>query len=64
MLKELGVELVMAGRSERRHEFGEDNVMVNRKVRKALEVGFTTLSSGKICKDHSGKFLMSMGITI
>ncbi len=43
MLKELGIELVMIGHSERRHGFHEDNVMENRKVRKALESGFTTL---------------------
>ncbi|MDO5424240.1 MAG: triose-phosphate isomerase [Eubacteriales bacterium] len=43
MLKELGVDLVMVGHSERRHGFGETDEMVNRKVRKALEWGFTTL---------------------
>lgn len=43
MLKELGVDLVMVGHSERRHGFGEDDYTENRKVRKALEYGFTTL---------------------
>ncbi len=43
MLKELGLDLVMIGHSERRHGFGESNEMENKKVRKALEYGFTTL---------------------
>lgn len=43
MLKELGVELVMVGHSERRHGFGESNETENKKVKKALEYGFTTL---------------------
>ena len=37
MLKETGVSYVIIGHSERRQLFGETDVMVNRKVRKALE---------------------------
>ena len=37
------MDLVMVGHSERRHGFGESNEMENRKVKKALEYGFTTL---------------------
>ncbi len=43
MLKELGIDLVMIGHSERRHGFGESNEIENKKVRKALEYGFTVL---------------------
>lgn len=43
MLRELGVDLVMIGHSERRHSFGESNEMENKKVLKAQEYGFTTL---------------------
>lgn len=43
MLKELGLDLVMVGHSERRHGFGESNETENKKVKKALEYGFTTL---------------------
>ena len=39
MLKELGLDLVMIGHSERRHVFGEEN----KKVKAALNHGFTTL---------------------
>lgn len=37
MLVELGVEYVVIGHSERRQYFKEDNEMVNRKIRKAIE---------------------------
>lgn len=43
MLQELGISLVMIGHSERRHVFGETDEMENKKVRCALEHGFTTL---------------------
>jgi triosephosphate isomerase (TIM) len=36
MLKDLGVNLAIVGHSERRQIFGEDNVMVNRRVHGAL----------------------------
>lgn len=39
MLKDLGVEYVILGHSERREIFGECDEMINKKVVKALEVG-------------------------
>lgn len=43
MLKELGLDLVMIGHSERRHGFGETDYVENLKILKAQEYGFTTL---------------------
>lgn len=43
MLKELGLDLVMIGHSERRHVFGETDNAENLKVKAALNHGFTTL---------------------
>ena len=39
MLKEGGVEYVIAGHSERREYFGETDEIVNKKIKKALEHG-------------------------
>lgn len=43
MLKELGLDLVMIGHSERRHVFGETDAEENKKVKASLNHGFTTL---------------------
>jgi len=37
MLKDLGVNTAIIGHSERRHIFGEDNLMINRRLRAALD---------------------------
>lgn len=37
MLKELGVKYVILGHSERRQHFNEDNELINRKIKKALQ---------------------------
>jgi triosephosphate isomerase len=39
MLKEIGVEYVILGHSERRHVFNEDNALINKKVKTALSNG-------------------------
>lgn len=51
MLQELGLKLVELGHSERRHVFGETNQMMDRKVRAALDHGFTTL----LCIGETGE---------
>lgn len=43
MLKELNLDLVMIGHSERRHVFKESDIEENKKVRAALSHGFTVL---------------------
>ncbi|MBQ2529088.1 MAG: triose-phosphate isomerase, partial [Treponema sp.] len=39
MLKDIGVQSVILGHSERRHEIGESDELINKKVRRALEQG-------------------------
>lgn len=39
MLKDIGVQTVIIGHSERRHEIGESDMLINTKVRKALDSG-------------------------
>lgn len=39
MLKNAGAQFVLLGHSERRHLYGEDDQFINRKLKKALEVG-------------------------
>jgi triosephosphate isomerase (TIM) len=39
MLKDIGVETVILGHSERRHELGESDDLINKKVRRALSKG-------------------------
>ncbi len=51
MLKELGLDLVMIGHSERRHVFGETDVEENKKVKAALDHGFTAL----LCIGETGE---------
>lgn len=43
MLKELGLDLVMIGHSERRHIFQETDIVENKKITAALNHGFTAL---------------------
>lgn len=43
MLSEIGVDIVMAGHSERRHVFGENDTEENLKVLTAISHGFTAL---------------------
>ena len=38
MLKDAGATMVILGHSERRHIFGEDNAMVNKRMLGALEI--------------------------
>jgi triosephosphate isomerase len=39
MLNDLGVRMAIVGHSERRHIFGEDDVMINRRIHGALRGG-------------------------
>lgn len=39
MLLDAGARFVLLGHSERRHLYGEDDLFINRKVKKAIEVG-------------------------
>ncbi len=41
MLQELGIEYCLIGHSERRHIFGEDGALLNKKLKALLEAGMT-----------------------
>ncbi|QNN25183.1 triose-phosphate isomerase [Planctomycetales bacterium ZRK34] len=43
MLKDIGVQWVLTGHSERRHVIGETDVMVNAKTRAALDAGLSVI---------------------
>lgn len=43
MLKDLGVEYVIIGHSERRKYFGETDEIVNKKIKKALDIGLKVI---------------------
>ncbi len=43
MLQDVGAQVVLAGHSERRHVIGEDDHIVNRKVRAALRAGLEVI---------------------
>jgi len=43
MLKDVGADMVILGHSERRHVFGEDDAMVNRRLTGALNFGLSPI---------------------
>lgn len=59
MLVDAGVKYVILGHSERRQYFGEDNELLNKKVKKAFEAGLTPiLCCGETLEQRE------MGVTI
>jgi len=42
-LKDLGVQTIILGHSERRHSYKEDNALINKKVKLALKHGFEVI---------------------
>lgn len=66
MLKDIGVNWVLVGHSERRRYFGETDVDVNKKIKAALETGFSVIAAvGEIHRDdHSDEVLSSFEKTV
>jgi len=55
MLKDLGVEVVILGHSERRHKYGEGDELINRKVKLALAHGLeVVLCVGETLEQREG----------
>jgi triosephosphate isomerase (TIM) len=53
MLKDAGARFVLLGHSERRHLFGEDDLLIGRKVARALEQGLRpVLCVGETLAEH------------
>lgn len=61
MLKDIGVQMAIIGHSERRHIFGEDDAMINRRLRAALEFGLTpVLCLGETLEEREGGKTMAV----
>ena len=61
MLKDIGVRMAIIGHSERRHIFGEDDAMINRRLRAALEFGLTpVLCLGETLEEREGGKTMAV----
>lgn len=55
MLKDIGVKVVILGHSERRHTYGEDDALINRKVKLALAHGLEViLCVGETLEEREG----------
>lgn len=55
MLKDVGVEVVILGHSERRHVYGESDSLINKKVRLALTQGLeVVLCVGETIEEREG----------
>lgn len=53
MLKDIGVQTVILGHSERRHEIGESDELINKKVRRCLNEGLdVVLCIGELLSDR------------
>ncbi len=58
MLKGLGVKYIIIGHSERRAYLGEDNLMINKKIKYALNSGFKVIFCiGEKERDDDGEYL-------
>lgn len=56
MLKDAGAQFVLLGHSERRHLYKEDDAFINRKVKKAVEVGLQPiLCVGETKAEYEGQ---------
>jgi triosephosphate isomerase len=56
MLKDAGAQFVLIGHSERRHLYGEDDVFINRKMKRAVEVGLQPiLCIGETKEEYEGQ---------
>lgn len=56
MLKDAGAQFVLLGHSERRHLYGEDDAFINRKVKRAIEVGLRPiLCVGETKEEYEAK---------
>ena len=55
MLKEIDVKYVIIGHSERRHVFNEDDELINKKIKSALENGLKPIFCvGETLKEREG----------
>ena len=66
MLKDIGVNWILVGHSERRRYFGETDADVNKKIKAALEAGFSVIAAvGEIQQDdHSDEVMASFKKTV
>jgi triosephosphate isomerase (TIM) len=75
-LKDLGVQVVILGHSERRHTYKEDNAMINKKVKLALTHGLEVIlcvgelleereagKAEKVCEEQTRKGLEGVSAT-